>query len=92
MSVRPGDQRSISRKSTSINVIKCLTIANESSDHVWPNAKRPSSFQPTESLRFSFAACSCSALQVNPEHTPVNYLEIYMPPAYIDVIQNNIST
>ena len=78
-------------RSTSIEFIDSLAITDKSSDYVWPDAECPSSFQPAKSLRFSFAARSRPALQVNPEHAPFNYLKINMPSAYICMVENHIS-
>ena len=65
-------------------------IPYKSSDYIRPNAECPSSFQPAESLRLSFAARSRSALQVDPKHAAFDYLEINMPPAYICMIKNYV--
>ena len=68
-----------------------LAIADESSDHIWPNAECPPPFQPAKPLRFSLASRSRPALQVDPEHATFDHLKIDMPSADIHMVENNIS-
>ena len=91
MSDGSSNQGSISRKITSIKFVESLAVTYKSSDYIRPNAKCPSSFQPAESLRFSFAARSRSALQIDPKHATFDYLKIDMPSAHICMIKNYIS-
>ena len=90
MSVCSSHQRGVSRKIISIKFVESLAVSYKSSDYIRPNAKCPSSFQPAEPLRLSFAARSRPALQIDPKHAAVDYLEIDMTPAHIYMIKNYI--